>query len=70
MTGSRAFTVPCIEVDEQLYQRLQEAAKRMETTPEKLLQLILEEWLEDWLTPYTLEEEREVLKRLRELGYG
>jgi predicted transcriptional regulator len=61
--------MPCIEVDDRLYQRLQEAAKRMETTPEKLLQLILEEWLEDWLTPYTLEEEREVQKRLRELGY-
>jgi hypothetical protein len=62
--------VPCIEVDERLYQRLQEAAKRMETTPEKLLQAILEAWLEDWLTPYTPEEEQEVLKRLRELGYG
>jgi hypothetical protein len=62
--------VPCIEVDERLYQRLQEAAKRMETTPEKLLQVILETWLEDWLTPYTPEEEQEVLKRLRELGYG
>lgn len=42
----------------------------METTPEKLLQVILETWLEDWLTPYTPEEELEVLKRLRELGYG
>jgi hypothetical protein len=57
--------VPCIEVDERLYQRLVEAAKRMETTPEKLLQAILEEWL----TPYDLEKEQEVLKRLKELGY-
>jgi hypothetical protein len=37
----------------------------MGTTPEKLLHTILKEWL----TPYTPEEEQEVVKRLRELGY-
>jgi len=57
--------VPCIEIDDQLYQRLLEVAKQMGTTPGKLLQTILEEWL----TPYTPEKEQEVLKRLRELGY-
>ena len=57
--------MPCIEIDDQLYQRLLEVAKQMGTTPGKLLQTILEEWL----TPYTPEKEQEVLKRLRELGY-
>ena len=61
----RRSRVPCVEVDDQLYQRLVEAARRMETTPEKLLQAILEEWL----TPYDLEKEQEVLQRLKELGY-
>ena len=55
----------CIDIDDELYRRLQETAKRMGTTPENLLRTILEEWL----TPYTPEEEQEVVKRLRELGY-
>jgi len=55
----------CVDIDDELYRRLQETAKRMDTTPEKLLRTILEEWL----TPYTPEEEQEVMKRLRELGY-
>jgi len=37
----------------------------METTPEKLLQAILEEWL----TPYDLAKKQEVLQRLKDLGY-
>jgi predicted transcriptional regulator len=57
--------VPCVDIDDELYRRLQETAKRMGTTPETLLHTILEEWL----TPYTPEEEQEVVKRLRELGY-
>lgn len=55
----------CVSIDDELYRRLQETAKRMGTTPEKLLRTILEEWL----TPYTPEEEQEVVRRLRELGY-
>jgi hypothetical protein len=51
--------VPCVDIDDELYRRLQETAKRMGTTPEKLLHTILEEWL----TPYTPEEEQEVVKR-------
>jgi predicted transcriptional regulator len=57
--------VICVDIDDELYRRLQETAKRMGTTPEKLLHTILEEWL----NPYTPEEEQEVVKRLRELGY-
>jgi predicted transcriptional regulator len=57
--------VICVDIDDELYRRLQETAKHMGTTPEKLLRTILEEWL----TPYTPEEEQEVVKRLRELGY-
>jgi predicted transcriptional regulator len=45
--------VPCVDIDDELYRRLQETAKRMGTTPETLLHTILEEWL----TPYTPEEE-------------
>jgi predicted transcriptional regulator len=55
----------CVDIDDELYRRLQETAKRMGITPEKLLHTIIEEWL----TPYTPEEEQEVVKRLRELGY-
>jgi predicted transcriptional regulator len=56
--------VICVDIDDELYRRLQETAKRMGTTPEKLLHTILE----GRLTPYT-PEEQEVVKRLRELGY-
>ncbi|MFZ8812030.1 MAG: hypothetical protein ACO2PN_28505 [Pyrobaculum sp.] len=38
----------CVDIDDELYRRLQETAKHMGTTPEKLLHTILEEWL----TPY------------------
>jgi predicted DNA-binding protein len=57
--------VICVDIDDELYRRLQETAKHMGTTPEKLLHTILEEWL----NPYTPEEEQEIVKRLRELGY-
>ncbi|MFZ8839314.1 MAG: hypothetical protein ACO2PM_10460 [Pyrobaculum sp.] len=55
----------CVDIDDELYRRLQETAKHMGTTPEKHLHTILEEWL----NPYTPEEEQDVVKRLRELGY-
>jgi EAL domain-containing protein (putative c-di-GMP-specific phosphodiesterase class I) len=57
--------MPCIDIDDMLYQRLLEVAKQMGVSPEKLIQAILEEWL----APYNSEKEREVLQRLRELGY-
>jgi predicted DNA-binding protein len=57
--------VICVDIDDELYRRLQVTAKHMGTTPEKLLHTILEEWL----NPYTPEEEQVVVKRLRELGY-
>lgn len=57
--------MPCIEIDEKLYQRIAEVAKQMETTPEKLIQTILEEWL----TPFDPEKEQEVLQRLKAMGY-
>jgi hypothetical protein len=57
--------MPCIEIDEKLYQRIAEVAKQMETTPEKLIKTILEEWL----TPFNPEKEQEVLQRLKAMGY-
>lgn len=54
-----------IELPEDIYNRLESTAKEMNTTPEKLAASVLEEWL----APYSLEEEKEVLERLKSMGY-
>ncbi|MGB9623053.1 MAG: hypothetical protein ACPL07_04325 [Candidatus Bathyarchaeia archaeon] len=55
----------CIELSREIYELLQHVAQEMNTTPEKLVTTIVEEYL----VSYSPKEEKEVMERLKRLGY-
>ncbi|AEM38275.1 hypothetical protein Pyrfu_0403 [Pyrolobus fumarii 1A] len=67
--------MPCVEVPESLWKRLNEAAERLGEEPGRfavrLLRAALEEFLEEYSAgvEVTEEERRVIIERLRSLGY-
>jgi negative regulator of replication initiation len=57
--------MPCVEIDDKLYAALQREAEKRGETPQQTLRRILELYF-----GYGEEEEKEVLRRLRDLGYA
>ncbi|MEM1637577.1 MAG: ribbon-helix-helix protein, CopG family [Pyrobaculum sp.] len=59
--------MPTIAISDKLYEALKREATARGKTVDQLVEEIIAEWLGAGLTP---EEEREVARRLRELGYA
>ncbi|MGC9108628.1 MAG: hypothetical protein ACP5IE_10635, partial [Infirmifilum sp.] len=59
------LSMPCVDIDDKLYAALQREAEKRGETPQQLLKKILELYF-----GYGEEEEKEVLRRLRDLGYA
>ncbi|ABP49958.1 MAG: hypothetical protein OWQ51_11290 [Pyrobaculum arsenaticum] len=55
--------MPCVEIDEKLYEALRREAEKRGEKPEQTLKRILELYFGE-------EDEREILRRLRDLGYA
>jgi hypothetical protein len=58
-------TVTCVDIDDRLWEALQREAKRRGEEPRQTLRRILELYF-----GYGEEEEKEVVRRLRDLGYA
>jgi len=58
-------TMPCIDIDDKLWEALQREAKRRGEDPRQTLKRILELYF-----GYGEEEEKEIIRRLRDLGYA
>jgi len=57
--------VPCVDIDDELWEALQREAKRRGEDPRQTLKWILELYF-----GYGEEEEKEVIRHLRDLGYA
>ena len=57
--------MPCVDIDDELWEALQREAKRRGEDPRQTLKWILELYF-----GYGEEEEKEVIRHLRDLGYA